>query len=128
LRMLIFLIVFLVVAVLVVHNLPSPFPSPRAVLDEAYESLLAELGPPSDLDPNAQLPAQLRSGKSVVWIRPHMLAVWKLQVDYRATRFGPQARPDSVSRSLETKWNWVNFVLPFDSAFRAYVQVPQVPN
>jgi len=122
------LIAFLVVVVLIVHNLPSPFPSPRAVLDETYGTLAADLGPPSDLDPNALLPAQLRAGKSVVWIRPHMLAAWKLQVDYRSTQFGPQAHPDSVSRSLETKWNWVNFLLPFDSAFRASVQVTQVPN
>jgi hypothetical protein len=128
LRILISLIAFLVVAVLIVHNLPSPFPSPRAVLDETYGSLAAELGQPSDRDPNAQLPAQLRSAKSVVWVKPHMLATWKLQVDYRSTEFGSQARPDSASRSLETKWNWVNFLLPFDSAFRASVQAPQVPN
>ena len=127
-RALISLIAFLVVAVLIVHNLPSPFPLPRAVLDETYGALVAELGPPSDLDPNAQLPAQLRPARSVVWIKPHMLAAWKLQVDYRSTQFGPQAHPDSVSRRLESKWNWVDFLLPFDSAFRASVQVPQVPN
>jgi hypothetical protein len=122
------LIAFLVAAVLIVHNLSSPFPSPRAVLDETYGSLVAKLGQPSDLDSNAQLPAQLRSAKSVVWIRSRLIAVWKLQVDYRSTRFGPEAHPDSVSRCLETKWNWVNFLLPFDSAFRASIQVPQVPN
>jgi hypothetical protein len=50
-------VVIFIVAVLLVHNLPSPFPSPLSTLDKTYGSLVAEFGPPSDLDPNAQLPS-----------------------------------------------------------------------
>jgi hypothetical protein len=120
-RLLIVAVVLILLSVMVVHNLPAPFPSAQIVLDTPYESLLRELGPPADYDPNSKLPTRIRSIQSVAWIRPRLIAHWTLQVDYRLTPFGPQARPDGVSRCLETKWQWLNWLLPCEAAFRGRV-------
>ena len=125
-RLLIFAVMLIVLSVILVHNLPAPFPSPRVVLDTPYEALLRELGPAADFDPNSKLPTPIRSVKSVAWIRPRLIARWTLQVDYRLTPFGPQARPDSASQCLETKWGWLNWLLPCEAAFRGSVAVQTV--
>jgi hypothetical protein len=122
-RLIIMSVLFIVLSLIVVHNLPAPFPSPSMVLDTPYGTLLRELGPPADFDPNSKLPTPLRAGKSVAWVRPRLIARWTLQVDYRLTPFSPQAPPDSVSRCLTTRWEWVNWLLPCDAAFRARVLV-----
>jgi hypothetical protein len=121
-RLMIVLLLLIALSLIIVHNLPAPFPSPSLVLDMPYATLLRELGPPADFDPNSRLPTPLRTGKSVAWVRPRLIARWTLQVDYRLTPFGPQAPPDSVSRCLTTKWEGVNWLLPCDAAFRARVQ------
>ena len=121
-RVLISAALLIVVSVVLVHSLPPPFPSPRLVLDSPYEELLKDFGTPADLDPNSTLPPALRSAKSVAWVKPWLLAKWTLRIDYRGTSFGLQAEPDSASRCLETKWSWVNWILPCEAAFRARVR------
>ena len=122
-RLIIVVALFIVLSLIVVHNLPAPFPSPSVVLDTPYGTLLQELGPPADFDPNSKLPAPLRAGKSVAWVHPLLIARWTLQVDYSLTPFSPQAPPDSVSRCLTTRWEWVNWLLPCDVASRGTVLV-----
>jgi hypothetical protein len=122
-RLIIALVLFIVLSLMVVHNLPAPFPSPSVVLDTPYGTLLQELGPPADFDPNSKLPMPLRASKSIAWVRPLLIARWTLQVDYRLTPFSPQAPPDGVSRCLTTTWEWVNWLLPCDAVFRARVLV-----
>jgi len=122
-RLIIVAALFIVLSLIVVHNLPAPFPSPSVVLDTPYGTLLQELGPPADFDPNSKLPTPLRAGKSVAWVRSRLIARWTLQVDYGLTPFSPLAPPDSVSRCLSTRWEWVNWLLPCDAVFRARVLV-----
>jgi hypothetical protein len=122
-RALIIAILVMVTFVILVRSVPAPFPSPSSVLDKSYGAIVAEVGAPADIDPNARWPAAQRLGKSVVWLRPWPLAVWKLQIDYGFTPFGQGARPDGVSRCLESKWTWVNWVLPCEAVFRARIWV-----
>jgi hypothetical protein len=122
-RVLVAAVVVILVLVTLVRSVTPPFPSPGSLLDKSYAAIDAELGAPADIDPNAKWPPKLRSAKSVAWVKPWPLAVWTLQIDYRLTSFGPEARPDSVSRCLESKWSWVNWVLPCEAIFRARVKV-----
>jgi hypothetical protein len=122
-RALVAAVVVILVLVTVVRSVTPPFPSPGSLLDKSYGAIVAELGAPADIDPNAKWSPKLRSGKSVAWVKSWPFAVWTLQIDYRSTSFGPEARPDSVSRCLESKWSWVNWVLPCEAIFRARVKV-----
>ena len=58
-RLLIFAVLLILLSVILVHNLPAPFPSPGVVLDTPYGALLRELGPPADFDPNSKLPTPI---------------------------------------------------------------------
>jgi len=116
-------VVFIVVLVALVWSFPPPFPTPGSLLDKSYVAIAAQLGAPADIDQNAKLPSALRSGKSVAWVKGWPFAAWTLQIDYRLTSFGPEARPDSVSRCLESKWSWVNWFLPCEAIFRARIRV-----
>jgi hypothetical protein len=120
-RLVIVSVLLIVLSLMVVHNIPAPFPSPSVVLETPYATLVQEFGPPADFDPNSKLPTPLRTGKSIAWVRPRLIAHWTLQIDYRLTPFSPLAPPDSVSRCLTTTWEWVNWLLPCDAAFRGRV-------
>ncbi len=122
-RVIISAVLLAALSLILVHHLRAPFPSPHVVLQTPYETLVHELGPPADFDPNSKLPIPIRSAKSVAWIKPRAIAHWTLQIDYRSTAFGPQARPDGVSECLETRWVWIDWLLPCEAICMARVVV-----
>lgn len=112
-------VLLLVFLAAVVWSATPPFPKPGALVNMPYRAIAAELGAPLNQNPNPDLPELVPSTKSVVWVKPWLLATWKLSISYGYTAFDMDARPDGVSRCLETQWNWVNLMLPCEAVFHA---------
>lgn len=122
-RLLVALVLSPLLLVVLIRSVLPPFPDPDSLLDKPYAAILSELGKPGDFDPNAKWPAALNPAKSVAWVKPWLFATWKLQIDYTRTPFSPQAHPDGASRCLESRWEWLSWVLPCDAVFVGLVKV-----
>ena len=115
-------IVGLLVAVMgLVWVLVPPFPSPGTLLDKSLQALTMQLGPSHEVAP--PMPAPLRAGKTVAWLKSRGIAVWEVQADWTTPSADSLSPPDMVSRCLRLKWApaWTGVLLPCEAVARARV-------
>jgi hypothetical protein len=82
--------------------LVPPFPAPTMLLDVSLTDIADRLGPPIDMSQEG--PQELRSAKSVGWVKSRGIATWTLRADWSNSGADRYSHPDMVFRCLRLRW------------------------